>query len=445
MFLVLGRGGEDILWAFQTGYDCSILFGLGALYLGDKKLESRAQQTAVVLLLIGSLASSSVGLFFVCALFAEWAIDRDRHKNLRVLVVPLVVYATWFLLFHAATLPTQAVSGGGVGAGGAPSHGLLHIPTGFFHLYTFIPYGIGASGAALFGLPASWGGLFLIGVAGLAIAFRWVEPGNRARIVGAGAGIVAAFALIGLGRAQAGDMEAASSRYVYVGVAFLLLALPLFLRKNLPAWKRYALAAVVTAAVVSSATQLHDFAATKNLAIAREDVELQTMTTFRAAPDLQMDATIDADVMPQVSPRNYFAAIDALGSPVSAVQVSGLASLSSDDVNRALKGMFQKALTATTAGSACGPMNAKASLNGAGDAAQMDVNSGTNLTVSAPVGTIYDIQLWYLSETSSPIAAEFRIAGGMTQQIHIPDTGQAIKWHSRIILKQGGEVQVCGG
>jgi len=446
LFLVLGRGAEDLLWAFQAGYNCSILFGLAAIYVGDLKLESRARRGAVTLLLIASLASSSVGLFFICALFAEWALDKERRGNLWVLVAPVVVYGGWFVLFHAATLPTLVASGSAGGAA-APvaSHGLLHIPSGFFHLYSFVPYGIGAAGAALFGLGAEWGGVVLIALGALALALRCVRPANRPRVAGAAVGILVAFALTGLGRAQAGDMEAATSRYLYVGAVFLLLALPLFLPRKLTTWKRYGITALIAATVVSSGVQLRDFAATKNIAIARENVELQTMAAFRGAPDMQMDATVDADVMPQVSPGAYFAATEALGSPVSAVPVSSLSSLPSDDVNRALKGMFEKALTATPVAANCSSASAVAAVNWISSTVSMDVTPGSNLTVTSPTGATYDVQLWYLSQPSTPLDAEFNVEGGATQQIHIPDTGQAMQWHSRITLKQGGQLQVCGG
>jgi hypothetical protein len=446
LLLVLGRGAENILWAFQAGYDCSILFGLAAMYVGDSKLESRTRSAAVTLLLVASLASSSVGLFFMCALFAEWILDKERRGNLRLMVLPLVIYACWFVLFHAATLPTHVASGGAGGAVAAvASHGLLHIPSGFFHLYTFIPYGIGVTGAALLGLSSGWGGLALICLVAFVLALPAVQKGNRPRVAGSAMGIVTAFALIGLGRAQAGDMEAATSRYLYVGAVFLLLAWPLFLPRSLTVWKRYVLGAVVAVAVVSSAIQLRDFSATKNVAIAREDAELQTVAALRGAADLQMDAVVDSDVMPQVSPGSYFAATDALGSPVNAVPFSGFSSLSSDDVNRALKGMFQKSLTTAPAASNCVVAAATASVDRTGSGVQVDVNSGSNLRVTSPLGATYGVQLWYLSEPSAPLAAEFTVAGGATQRMHIPDTGQAMRWHGRITLKQGGPLWVCGG
>jgi hypothetical protein len=442
LFVVIGRGAEDILWAFQAGYDGSVLLGLVAMYVTGNVPLSRRRQIAAGLLLLGSIMSSSVGLFFLGALAVEWWLEKERRHDLWLLAGPLLAYAVWFaLFFHTSPVLAGAVASGGTEATPAAGHGLLHIPSGFFQLDSFVPYGIGASGAALAGLSGNWGGVVLVGLGVLGLTAMGLHRAARARVIGAAAGLLLAFTLTGLGRAQAGVDAAETSRYVYVGAVFLLLALPLLMPIPKQKWRRWLMVLAVGIAVINSGIQLHAYAATKDGAIARETAELQTLSLFRNAPDLQLQATIDPGLMPQVVPRDYFAAVDALGSPVKSISLAELSTLATDDVNRALKGMFQDALRPLAAPATCNA--ATSTLTWAGPEAQTTVASGSYLRVSTTTGAGYEVQAWYLARPTDPIVADFSLPAGGAQSLHLPDTGKPIVWQTRITLKRGGAIAIC--
>src|SRR5579864_1266074 len=61
--LVLGSGGDDIVWAFQLGWVASVVFGLLAMLLLHSE-PSRARLIAASVSLLFSLMCSSVGLAF---------------------------------------------------------------------------------------------------------------------------------------------------------------------------------------------------------------------------------------------------------------------------------------------------------------------------------------------------------------------------------------------
>ncbi|MGH6654940.1 MAG: hypothetical protein ACRDVE_07010, partial [Actinocrinis sp.] len=85
ILLFLGRGYEDLLWAFQIGFLGSVLFGLLAIWLlgggasgaadgggrGEGRGVGRLRATAGSASLLLALMSSGIGLFFVAAVAVD--------------------------------------------------------------------------------------------------------------------------------------------------------------------------------------------------------------------------------------------------------------------------------------------------------------------------------------------------------------------------------------
>lgn len=94
--LFLGASSEDLLWAFQVGFFGSVAAGVGmllALDRGDRRGDALAAVLAVV-----SLGFGSVGIPFVIAAVVDVLVGpRPRRGRAFVVVVPIVVYALWWI------------------------------------------------------------------------------------------------------------------------------------------------------------------------------------------------------------------------------------------------------------------------------------------------------------------------------------------------------------
>ena len=174
IMLVLGSGGDDILWAFQSG----------------------------------TLSTSGIGLAFFVGTGFHLLLTRPRA--LPWLLVPLVYYLVWFALFA-----TSSVSPG--------LNGLVE----------YVLEGLTASAAGALGSTS----LVVGSLALLALAFglgrMWdIPPVVLAMLVSS----VAFFTIAGLVRAQLGAEQATASRYIYVAApAFLIAGAVLLARIPRPA------------------------------------------------------------------------------------------------------------------------------------------------------------------------------------------------------------------
>ena len=102
LILFLGAAFEDLLFSFQIGYFGSLAAGLGALIALDRD-DDRGDVVASILLVV-SLIFSSVGIAFVAAGVAEWALNpRDRRKRLFVPGAAILFYAVWWIGWGHAT------------------------------------------------------------------------------------------------------------------------------------------------------------------------------------------------------------------------------------------------------------------------------------------------------------------------------------------------------
>ncbi|HEX5593064.1 MAG TPA: hypothetical protein VFX35_06930 [Solirubrobacterales bacterium] len=100
--LFLGAAYEDLLWEFQMGFFGSMAAGIGALLALDR--EDRAGDVAASALLVVATAFSTLGIPFVLAAAAQVAVGpRPRRRRAFVFLIPLALYAIWWLVSgHAA-------------------------------------------------------------------------------------------------------------------------------------------------------------------------------------------------------------------------------------------------------------------------------------------------------------------------------------------------------
>ncbi|HET8954468.1 MAG TPA: hypothetical protein VFN18_02290 [Solirubrobacterales bacterium] len=93
--LFLGAAWEDLLWSFQMTYFGSMAAGLGAL-LALEREDRRGEAFACALLVI-SVVFGSLGLSFAIGAAVFVLLQPERRGRLYVFLVPLAVYALWWL------------------------------------------------------------------------------------------------------------------------------------------------------------------------------------------------------------------------------------------------------------------------------------------------------------------------------------------------------------
>jgi hypothetical protein len=190
LMLFLGSGGDDILWAFQSGTIGATAAGMAALVVAPRR-----PALAAVLLTV-ALATSGVGL----AWFVGTAVHLllTRRNAIVWLLLPLGLYLVWFVLFA-----TSSVS---PGLGG---------------LVEYVLTGLTATAAGVLGSTSLVVGAIALLALAFGLARLWtVPPVVLAMLVAS----VAFFAIAGLVRAQLGAEQATASRYIYVAAPALIVA-----------------------------------------------------------------------------------------------------------------------------------------------------------------------------------------------------------------------------
>jgi hypothetical protein len=96
LLLFFGAAWQDVLWSFQMGLSGSIAAGLGALLALDR--DDRLGDRIACGLLAVSVAFSEVGVAFAAGAMVHVALgDRPRARRLYLAIVPLLLYAAWWL------------------------------------------------------------------------------------------------------------------------------------------------------------------------------------------------------------------------------------------------------------------------------------------------------------------------------------------------------------
>jgi hypothetical protein len=222
VMLVLGSGGDDILWAFQSGTVGATAAGMAAVVVAPKR-----PALAGVLLTVG-LATSGAALAFLVGTAIHLLLTRPRA--LAWLALPVGLYLLWYVTFGA----TRMVALRSPSLDGVPEYVLA---------------GLTATAAGVAG--SAWpidGSLVLLALAfGLGRA-RAVSPVVLALL----ASSVAFFFIAGLVRAQLGAEQATAPRYIYVAAPGLLVAGAVLLARLRRPWCDIVGVAVLIVALVGN-------------------------------------------------------------------------------------------------------------------------------------------------------------------------------------------------
>jgi hypothetical protein len=326
MFLVLGAGWENLLWAFQIAFVGSVACGLGMLLAVEGPPGGRTLAVAV-LLLAASLMFSGIGLFFGVVAAVRMGIDPPRRRELLWFAPVGLVFAAWYLAFgHSGTVTVPAPS----------AANLVLLPA-------YVGWGLAGSAAGVIGVTG-YPALAVLLIAACAVGFAWWRQRPDPLAVAVAVGLLTFYVVTGLTRAQLGFDQAASGRYVYVGAVFWLILLADAARR-LPwagTW-RPALAALVFLACFNSSVLLVAYAAGKAAVMQREIADLQALAVERSDNCLNPSGAADPLVMPYVtSPALYYRAVDRFGDPTNGMPITDRA-----DFDRARSNLTRSGCTPT--------------------------------------------------------------------------------------------------
>lgn len=228
VMLVLGSGGDDILWAFQSGTIGATAAGMAAVVVAPRR-----PAIAAVLLTIG-LATSGAALAFLVGTAIHLALTRPRA--LAWLALPVGLYLLWYVTFGA----TRMVALRSPSLDGVPEYVLT---------------GLMASAAGVVGSVAPFDGSLVL----LALAFGigWAR-GLPPLVLALLASSVVFFFIAGLVRAQLGAEQATAPRYIYIAAPGLLITGAVLLARLQRPWREIVGIAVLVVALVGNLALLVD-------------------------------------------------------------------------------------------------------------------------------------------------------------------------------------------
>lgn len=198
LILFLGVTWEDLFWGFQVGYMLSVAGGLGALALLDGR-SRLPRDLAVLLCLIVSAGSSSLGIPIMIGVFVELIRTPAGRRRLWIVLIPMALYVLWYLT-HGTSQVTE--------------ESLLKAPS-------FAEDLAAAVFGGLFGQGLDWGQP--LAVAGVAILLYCLirRPPITPRLGGLLVAAIALWAVIAAARSTISIPE--ESRYIYLGAVLIVL------------------------------------------------------------------------------------------------------------------------------------------------------------------------------------------------------------------------------
>lgn len=445
VLLVLGTGSKEIVLAFQGNQTLSLALGLLALLMVEAapKIGLRLRVVVVSLLLLGSLMSSGLGLGFVVAIALQVLLERTRRPLLLAVAAPAVIYLVWFVTNGSIGSPCQGCPSA---MGDIRSIG----PAFLVDVARFIAVGLAASVTGLIGIVEDQLPLVVIQAAVVifagVLAWHWYAQGNAEPWeIGLVAGLVAQFGLIALARAHFSVQGAADSRYVYVGVIYLL---PLIANALKHAPWNFALrpiwAGAVTLVVLSNGSILAEQALSQQPLMQTENAELRVIELFRGAPDMAVDRPLDQEIMPQLTAAQYYAAIDELGSPVPSSTPKVLEKLSARAVDQQMVAVFGQALAVApdTQRSALSPCH---TVNSAGGLTlDTQVSEGEAVMLVAGQSGDASLSLGMFDPPGSQAVIKTHLSQEVPERLSMPRTGKPVIWRLRVITTPSGGLQICG-
>lgn len=436
VMLFLGRGYENLLWAFQIGFLGSVAFGLLAIYLlggGGGEMPGRLRAVGGSAALLLALMSSGIGLFFFAAAAVDLFLDGRRRRLLWVHIAPGLAYLWWYFTFGQ-----EAV---------AQDHTHLGLKT-LEGLVGYAPVGIGSAAAGTFALSPLWAPVALAGLTATAVLLWYRKRLDTGLSIAAAVAIVLQYTLTGLVRARYGDNQAMAPRYAYIGAVFVLMILAEALRDARWRGVRRAFVPITAACMVAGgATVLVQQAGRWTDTLATQKYELEITWLFRDAPSLDRAVVLDRRLLPVINPSLYIATRLRYGTHLPELTVAQLAGIKPLIVNSEMRTLLPLHVTSTTSST---PLPAQCrSTVPTGSHVDLTVPDGSTAsvqTLGAHAASQVNLAAWYLgNKPDGGYQQWWSVTSGHDLTIAFPDSGQHLSWHFRLTDASGGTVAVCVG
>ena len=217
IFVVLGAGAENLLWAFQMGFVGAVAFGWAAVLLVDHDGGFGRRDVAGWVALVAGLMCSGPALVMVgVAALTVWLRRRRLVDAVLVASVPLATFAVWWLAQgrHAQT-------------------GVDTSTEDQWRLVDWAWTGLTHATEAIVGIPET-GGLLVVALLAWWALHLDEASGRRSLAAASAVGALAFYLLTGTGRVGLGMGSATAGRYVYIAAALLLPTATLALSRAVP-------------------------------------------------------------------------------------------------------------------------------------------------------------------------------------------------------------------
>lgn len=211
VFAFLGAGSQNMVWAFQIGFVGSVLFGWLWIWATDHDGGFGRRDVAGWALGLASLMCSGIGVPMLMAVAVAVALRRGLRAAALAVSAPVAAFGVWYVLY------------GRLAARAAPIDKSTVLAIG---TYTFD--GIENAFSTTVGFAGAGAVLAVLLVYGLLRRDRGAGPSDAIARAGT-AGVVLAYAFIGIGRSGLGVAEVDRTRYVYIAIALVLPAAALLL------------------------------------------------------------------------------------------------------------------------------------------------------------------------------------------------------------------------
>jgi hypothetical protein len=310
LMLFLGPAWQDLLWPFQVGLVGSVLFGIAMLLALER--EDRSGDAAACAFLALSVGLSSLGVAFAAGAAVD-LLQKRRSRGLRrayVVAIPALLYAAWYAGWgHAAESHLSL-------------HNVLVSPA-------FVYEGLTASLDSLLALStiadevvgrSKWAEVVLVGLVALLLYSQWRRPGLPPRLWPVLAAAATFWLLAAFNHFP--GREAYSSRYLYVGAAFLLLIVANLL-SGVRLGRRALLAAGVVTVLVAAFNLVPlreggDFLR-EQAVLTRADLAALEIAAGRVPPAFALsEGVAGTRFLGDVQAGEYLGAVEEHGSPAYA-------------------------------------------------------------------------------------------------------------------------------
>jgi hypothetical protein len=427
LFLLLGTGAPDLNWAFQLGFDASLLFGLlGVALLHGSEVGRWRRIGGCVALLLG-LASSGMGLCYLAAAFVDALLQRDRWRRIWPVAVGLAAYVVWFEKFGRAGM-----------SGDRPLS--VHTLSG---LVQYVPVGVATAVAGVFGRNSSWGILALPLFVGAAVLLYLRFRPTDSLLWAAATGLIAQFVLTGMTRDQYGAVYATQTRYITIAAPFVMIIIAILCARlpqhvrDLPVGAMVALAALAALGGNLLALQAADHWLLPGFEAQKQ--ELAVVYLFGHAPGTDQNALPDPAYDPTLTVADYLRTRRDFGGDVPVLTPASLGNVNYIDANAAAHNIM--------------PMHAKRTAGQPGNVGQcittgpnggsekMSVAGGRTVYITTASKDLVTVQYWLEGPDAGYPGLRYWVPAGGTIEATLPQTGLGLSWH--LSLSTIGTAQIC--